>query len=532
MATDLHFYKGTTQPNAPSGSLWFNPNTKRIYLFDGSGSTVFGSDVQSAKYVNNTLTITNFNGSKIDIPISSLSSDDLTNALVDKLNKIKVNNTIVNSTDLNFIGGGNTTVSVDGSNITISSPETIDASKITGTITIPPASDSSIGGIKVGSGLTISSDGTLSATGGGTADSVDWGNVTNKPNIPNETSINNQTGNFTLGTGLSLSGKIINCTVSAGTSYTLPMATSDTLGGIKVGAGLSITSEGVLSATGGGTADSVAWDNVVGAPKNISYFNNDAGYITNSDLSSVSDGTTFTPNVSSAGVISWTNDGGKTNPDPINIKGPKGDKGDQGERGADGTGVNILGSYDSTSQLPSSGTAGDAYLINGDLYVWTGSIWDNVGSIQGPQGPKGDKGDDGADGADGVGITDITSTENSWSGAKNIITITLSDGSKNEIPIYNGTDGAAGSNGSDGKDGINGTNGADGVGISSISSTNNSGSGATNTVTITLTNGKTESFTVYNGSDGKDGTSSNLSTETWTFLLENGTEVTKEVYIK
>lgn len=38
--------------------------------------------------------------------------------------------------------------------------------------------------------------------------------------------------------------------------YTLPIATASTLGGIKVGTGLSIT-EGVLSATGGGTADSV-----------------------------------------------------------------------------------------------------------------------------------------------------------------------------------------------------------------------------------------------------------------------------------
>ena len=38
----------------------------------------------------------------------------------------------------------------------------------------------------------------------------------------------------------------------------LPIANQTTLGGIKVGAGLSITSDGVLSATGGGTADGVA----------------------------------------------------------------------------------------------------------------------------------------------------------------------------------------------------------------------------------------------------------------------------------
>ena len=46
------------------------------------------------------------------------------------------------------------------------------------------------------------------------------------------------------------------------------------------------------------------------------------------------DGTTFTPTVSSAGVISWTNDGGKQNPASVNIKGPQGDP---GSPGADGT---------------------------------------------------------------------------------------------------------------------------------------------------------------------------------------------------
>ena len=36
------------------------------------------------------------------------------------------------------------------------------------------------------------------------------------------------------------------------------------------------------------------------------------------------DGVTFTPSVSEAGVISWTNDGEEENPDPVNIMGPPG----------------------------------------------------------------------------------------------------------------------------------------------------------------------------------------------------------------
>ena len=68
----------------------------------------------------------------------------------------------------------------------------------------------------------------------------------------------------------------------------------------------------------------------------------------------------------------------------------------KGRDGKDGTGVTIKGSLESTSQLPSSGSDGDAYLIAGDLWVWTGEAWENVGRIQGPAGA------DGTDGKDAV----------------------------------------------------------------------------------------------------------------------------------
>ena len=47
-------------------------------------------------------------------------------------------------------------------------------------------------------------------------------------------------------------------------------------------------------------------------------------------------GATFIPSVSADGVISWTNDKGLPNPEPVNIKGVKGDKGDKGEAGENG----------------------------------------------------------------------------------------------------------------------------------------------------------------------------------------------------
>lgn len=95
----------------------------------------------------------------------------------------------------------------------------------------------------------------------------------------------------------------------------------------------------------------------------------------------------------------------------VSFKGPQGERGADGAPGKDGTGVTILGSYSSIDALKAehpTGNAGDAYLINGHLYVWdmVGLNWKNVGTIQGPKGDKGDPGTNGTDGTpgkDGIG---------------------------------------------------------------------------------------------------------------------------------
>ena len=83
-------------------------------------------------------------------------------------------------------------------------------------------------------------------------------------------------------------------------------------------------------------------------------------------------GATFYPSVSPDGVLSWENDKGLENPEPVNIKGAKGDKGDPGEPGAQGA----------------KGDKGD----KGEQ---------GEPGAQGPKGDKGDKGDTGAQGAKG-----------------------------------------------------------------------------------------------------------------------------------
>ena len=95
--------------------------------------------------------------------------------------------------------------------------------------TLKKASSNTLGGIKVGTGLSIDSiTGVLSATGGG--------------------------------------------------SYTLPPATQNSLGGIKVGSGLSVTQDGTLSATGG--TIEYATSAQIQALFNNDYLNGDSSSVT------------------------------------------------------------------------------------------------------------------------------------------------------------------------------------------------------------------------------------------------------------
>lgn len=75
----------------------------------------------------------------------------------------------------------------------------------------------------------------------------------------------------------------------------------------------------------------------------------------------------------------------------------------KGEKGEQGTGVRILGTLPDESALPPLGEPGDAYLINGDLYVWsdTTNDWTNVGTIKGPKGDTGPQGPQGEQGPPG-----------------------------------------------------------------------------------------------------------------------------------
>lgn len=94
-----------------------------------------------------------------------------------------------------------------------------------------------------------------------------------------------------------------------------------------------------------------------------------------------------------------------------------------GREGRDGTSVTILGSYNSLAELQAahpSGNVGDGYIVTGDLYVWNGTTWENVGTIQGPAGANGANGyvhiawANSADGS--VGFSTSTAVDKSYVG--------------------------------------------------------------------------------------------------------------------
>lgn len=156
--------------------------------------------------------------------------------------------------------------------------------------------------------------------------------------------------------------------------------------------------------------------------------------ITLSDTSTIDAGTakgangvTFVPSVSSAGVLSWTNDGSLTNPAPVTIKGANGTNGTNGTNGADGVSV-------TNATINASG-----HLI----ITLSNTNTIDAGLVSSGGGSGG--------GTAGVGIQSIAKT--STNGLVDTYTITLTNGGTYTFTVTNGADGTNGTNGIDGDDG-------------------------------------------------------------------------------
>ena len=88
--------------------------------------------------------------------------------------------------------------------------------------------------------------------------------------------------------------------------------------------------------------------------------------------------------------------GSRGTPGVTGFAGSQGTTGFTGSKGDPGTSVKITGSVPNLNDLPFpyQGDIGDGYLAEdtGNLHVWTGALWVNVGVIRGPQGFTGSAG--------------------------------------------------------------------------------------------------------------------------------------------
>lgn len=156
-----------------------------------------------------------------------------------EVNQNAFTNVVVGSTTISADSKTDTLTLTAGSNITLTPNATNDSITIAASgssYSLPLASNSTRGGIKLSS-----------STQGGTPNGI------------------TTTSGRTYAVQVNNSEQAVVNVPWTDTKYSLPTASATTLGGVKVGSGLAI-SNGVLSATGGGEADSVAWGNVTGKP--------------------------------------------------------------------------------------------------------------------------------------------------------------------------------------------------------------------------------------------------------------------------
>jgi hypothetical protein len=249
------------------------------------GGSMSSLTIQESGAVRGTATALNFVGPQVTITnnVATISG------LLDRVGISDAGANIGDATRFNFVGF---TTTVNNGIVTI-----VNEDQGGPTYTLPTASNSVLGGIKVGSGLTIDGQGVLTATG---TSSLSWNSITDKPSlvtsytqltdkptIPSlvgyatENYVNLRLSSYSLEdladtyvTGVTDGQALVwnqanlrwqPGNAGSGGSYTLPTASTGVLGGVKVDGTTITINNGVISATGGGSTSTGVTIGDVGA---------------------------------------------------------------------------------------------------------------------------------------------------------------------------------------------------------------------------------------------------------------------------
>ena len=236
------------------------------------GGGISSLTIEESGAVRGTATALNFVGPQVTITnnVATISG------LLDRVGISDAGANIGDATRFNFVGF---TTTVNNGIVTI-----VNENQGGSAYQLPTASNSVLGGIKVGSGLTIDGQGVLTATG---TSSLSWNSITDKPSlvtsytqltdkptIPSlvgyatENYVNLRLSSYSLEdladtyvTGVTDGQALVWSQANlrwqpgnagSGGSYTLPTASNSVLGGVKVDGTTITINNGVISAVGGG----------------------------------------------------------------------------------------------------------------------------------------------------------------------------------------------------------------------------------------------------------------------------------------
>ena len=132
----------------------------------------------------------------------------------------------------------------------------------------------------------------------------DSGFITNQVN--NLANYYDQTAINSMFNALDVPTKTSDLTNDSGFLTSIPIASASTLGGVKIGNGINVAADGTISAAISASPD---WNDITNKPTGVSYWTNDAGYITSADIpTKTSDLTNDSDFVASADVPTKTSD--------------------------------------------------------------------------------------------------------------------------------------------------------------------------------------------------------------------------------